>query len=352
MPYTYKEFLQKTKSLNEQQVNLLRDTSDMMAHIVSNAYLCENGYERKLMRGEMREQDIPAFQKPYKDIRDLYSGPAGNGVAGEIYKLGRIWGEDSEKAEEAYKSALENTLKLVDLLSDQEHFNALIDAGTHPFNKQFDKDAKPYFDFLQVLNDCFGANIDIEKHKQMLNNYDAEKQKEAELLEQPVSELDKWCTEYPKSSDELEKESPERANAKAFEKKTITSAEIKDKLSGSLLHIGIDAAEKQKLGKIYEDLINLLKPASELNKDGINNEQWKNGINNAVGSLKTMLATDGFCKKYMNAVKTEQEFEIKEQAFYYNYKMYYPLDTFNKLVKTLNDNFGAEINIDRIIKDS
>ena len=183
MPFTYQEFLQNTRSLNEDQVKLLRDMSDMMAHVVSNAYLCENGYKKKLGRGEIREQDVPFFQKPYNDIRDIYNGEAGNGVAGEIYKLGRIWGEDSKKAEEAYQSALENTLKLVDMLSDQAHFNAFIDAGTHPFDKQFEKDAKPYFDFLQVLNDCFGANIDIEKHKQMLNNFDAEKKKEADLLE-------------------------------------------------------------------------------------------------------------------------------------------------------------------------
>ena len=81
-------------------------------------------------------------------------------------------------------------------------------------------------------------------------------------------------------------------------------------------------------------------------------EQWENGLKDAVDNFKSMLSSDGFCKKYYNAIKTEREFEIQEQDFYPNYKMYYPLDTFNKLVGTLNDNFGAGINVDQMIKDS
>ena len=309
MPFTYKEFLQNTKSLNEDQVKLIRDMSDMMAHVVSNAYLCENGYKKKLGRGEIMEQDVPFFQKPYKDIRDIY-----NGVAGEIYKLGRIWGEDSKNAK-----------RRIAAVQELDEVTALIDKYVTKKIAEYDK---------------------------LLSPTDADKEKNEKANEQPASEYDKWCSAYPKSSAELDKDAPERTDAKLFEKKTVTSADIKGKLQDSLVHIGISEAEKQKLGKIYEDFGKLLKPASELNKDGMTKEQWENGLKDAVDSFRSMLSSDGFCKKYYNAIKTEQEFEIQEQDFYPNYKMYYPLDTFNKLVGTLNDNFGAGINVDQMIKDS
>ena len=116
--------------------------------------------------------------------------------------------------------------------------------------------------------------------------------------------------------------------------------------------IRIYGAEKKNARKINDDFCKLLKPASELKNDGVEGSQWESDLKDAVSNLKTALMTDDFCKKYINALTAEQTFEIKQLKDYPNYKVYYPLDMFNKLISTLNAHFGAEIDVEEIIRAS
>ena len=164
--------------------------------------------------------------------------------------------------------------------------------------------------------------------------------------------FDGWCKAYPERLAVLDKNDPRYEQVKAFEKEEITSEQIQKKLEPPLDMIRIYGAEKKNARKINDDFCKLLKPASELKNDGVEGSQWESDLKDAVSNLKTALMTDDFCKKYINALTAEQTFEIKQLKDYPNYKVYYPLDMFNKLISTLNAHFGAEIDVEEIIKAS
>ena len=175
MPYTYDEFIQKTKKLSDAQREALRAFSMMAGKVPFNNTLKYSSEGLKYNNEDFLKftKEGEAYTTELKKILPPFIGDNIKNISDDV--------KPDDK--QIYENELKNLMAFVSYMEQGNNFNKFMDTAMYENGRLMGNDAKTYFDLLTVLNDAFGAGINIDAHRQKHADYiAASRQKKAEQL--------------------------------------------------------------------------------------------------------------------------------------------------------------------------
>lgn len=299
MPYTYEQFLQNTKELTKDQKKAITDFYSIGTIIKGNSILLEGDtiFDKNIPEKE-RDNVIEERKNFTTAINKSLVSYMGDKISSIDPK------DKTEKAAKRYTKDLNDCLAFVDFMMQGDNFDKFMDRAFYHRRPTMDKDAKPYFDFLTVLNDAFGAGIDIDAHREKMNAYNAKKELEqANRKAEFNKELEKEGWDIVKD-DEIPALSPEEQISVLDGQMRKTFHEAYEKYNdGQLWFRGSD--EYDDISMAFNHLVTDLqqiKSTDRLRNSGhLNAEGYKKFMDKTIASADKL---DKMADKYLDYKKT------------------------------------------------
>ena len=268
MPIKYDEFIRRTAGtgLTQEQSDTFNQFSDGLSVLSNNAANAQNwvisninklGFEKATA---MRD-DVFNFSETFNTLAmDLVSvGSKPRKAVDDDFK--NSWNESVEKTVAFFNKMLEGN-----------NFNMLMWIGNDQQDQAFGQNMENYFAFIELMNRCFDAEIDIDAHKKKYNEYllakqagknaepgkkeenkaqpeqKQEEQKQPENIQNDDKVIDINAIDEPRMSEQAQNVVPEENKADSVQKEMAAFEKLKTAIdahtSGKLFGRGSDQYDR------------------------------------------------------------------------------------------------------------
>ena len=194
--FTYDEFVEKNKRPDAQKGSHVfvqgsdqANTFNSLGNALSQIIKASREEDTELTASITSAEGFSAIRDKKQNLVDFRS--AYNEFDTNLKWFANMQITDSEATKKAYDQTLKNTMTFVDFLLKGDNYNTFMRLAERS-EPGFSDKAKSFFDTLKILNESFGAEIDIPKFEQKHAEYKVIRAQELKAAERKPFEDSGW----------------------------------------------------------------------------------------------------------------------------------------------------------------